>query len=175
MCAVGGAGIPFEVLHPVQVYTTLCPCEEDPEDNRNDKIAARVKTQSMRILLFTRTIAVDPGTRTTLHPLHNVRFIDGSLNKGLNDSVLLKLFKRGHIHLDGRFLPNDLQRMNVAPREIIHGFLSSDNASPFSFGCFSGRWWFGCGARSFAWKDTRLIHRVCRRSRRDRTRSTETL
>ena len=44
MCAVGGAGIPFEVLHPVQVYTTLCPCEEDPEDNRNDKIAARVNT-----------------------------------------------------------------------------------------------------------------------------------
>ena len=129
----------------------------------------------MRNLLFTRTIAVDPGTRTTLHPLHNVRFIDGSLNNGLNDSVLLKLFKRRHIHLDGRFLPNDLERMNVAPREIIHGFLSSDNASPFSFGCFSGRWWSGCRARSFAWKDTRLIHRVCRRSRRDRTRSTETL
>ena len=40
----------------------------------------RGRTQSMRNLLFTRTKAVDPGTRTTLHPLHNVRFIDGSLN-----------------------------------------------------------------------------------------------
>ena len=44
MCAVGGAGILLEVLHPVQVYTTLCSCEEDPEDNRNDKIGARVNT-----------------------------------------------------------------------------------------------------------------------------------
>jgi hypothetical protein len=96
----------------------------------------RGQRQSMRDLLFTRTMAVDPGTRTTLHPLHNVRFIDGSLNNGLNDS---KLFKWRHLHLDGRFLPNDLQRMNVAPREIIHGFLSSDNAFPFSFGCFWGR------------------------------------
>lgn len=126
----------------------------------------------MRNLRFTRTMAVDPGTRTTLHPLHNVRFIDGSLNNGLNDSLLLRLFKWRHLHLDGRFLPNELQRMNVAPREIINGFFSSDNESPFSFGCFSGRRWVGYGARIFAWRDTRLIHRVCRRSR---SRSTETL
>jgi hypothetical protein len=44
VCAVGGAGILLELLHPVQVYTTLCLCEEDPEDNRNDKIAARANT-----------------------------------------------------------------------------------------------------------------------------------
>lgn len=97
----------------MQVYTTLCPCEED---------------------LFTRTKAVDPGTRTTLHPLHNVRFIDGSLHNGLSNSVLMKLLKWCNLHLDGRFLPDDLQCVNVAPREIVHGFLSSDHASPFSFG-----------------------------------------
>lgn len=53
MCAVGSAGILLEVLHPVQVYTTLCPCEEDPEDNRNDKIAARKNTIDEKPTLYT--------------------------------------------------------------------------------------------------------------------------
>jgi hypothetical protein len=45
VCAVqGDAGILLEVLHTVQVYTTLCSREEDPENNRNDKIAAKANT-----------------------------------------------------------------------------------------------------------------------------------
>ena len=87
---IGGAGMRRLVLQARQVYVTACLWLPDATEIY-ESLEVRWADE---VVLLIRTVAVEPGSSTVSHCLHNVRFSVGSLQ--YNESVRFTEKKRTH-------------------------------------------------------------------------------
>jgi hypothetical protein len=67
-----------------------------------------LNTSKLNDIHLTRTVAVEPGIRTILHPLHMVRFTLGSLCSPINTKWLDGSWRgETDAHLDSRLLTDE--------------------------------------------------------------------
>lgn len=101
-----------DALHVKQEYVTACSWDVDAAKagNQEEKHYARNKNPPL-----TRTDAVDPGISIVLHPLHSVRFIDGSLGVPVSKPQAFEM--DFNAHFDHRFLPDYFHRLDSVSRQ----------------------------------------------------------